>query len=389
MINQQSRCKNGHIETRTVHADNVFDWQFGDVATPLHMSVNFVYSDLATTRSEYGYARHRHPSREQLEAALAAIEGCEYGLAFSSGVAALDGLLRTLAPGDHVVAGNDLFGGTFALFEQLFRQFGLDFTYVDTSDLEAVETAMTDRTRLVFVETPSNPFLKISNIAAIAEIAHASSAKLAVDNTFATPLLQQPLFLGADFALYSTTKYHGGHSDLTGGALLLNDPDDYARIRYVQYAAGAVPSTFDCWLLMRSLKTLALRVERQNANAGRIAEFLASHGGIDKLYYPGLADHPGKEIAARQMTGFGAMISFEPKGGLEAAEQVFGAVKIFTRASSLGAIESLIVAPIAGPHIARAGTDNAPPPNLLRLSIGIENADDLIADLSAALDAVS
>jgi cystathionine gamma-synthase len=375
-----------HLETRAVHGGLSIEHQYGDVALPMHVSVNFEYRDIESTKSAYGYARHRHPTREHLEAALAAVEGSKHALAFSSGIAAIDAILRALNPGDRVVADEDLFGGTYALLERLYAPRGVQVSYVDMSaDIETLAAALTERTRIVLLETPTNPFMRIIDIRAVAKLAHGVDATVVVDNTFATPLLQRPLELGADLVVYSTTKYFAGHSDMMGGAVLMNDTDVYERIKYVQYAAGAVPSTFDCWLLARSIKTLAVRVERQCENAKRVALLLSGHPSVEALYYPGLPSHPGHTVAQSQMRDFGAMMSFLPRGGIVAARRIYGRTSVFTRASSLGAVESLIVAPIAGPHIARVGTSKAPPPHLLRLSVGIEHVDDLVADLQHAL----
>jgi cystathionine gamma-synthase len=374
------------METRAAHVGHSPDHQFADVAMPLHPSVNFEYRDLATTKSDYGYARHRHPTREQYETALTQIEGASHALAFSSGVAAIDAVLRSLRPSDHVVADADLFGGTYALLERVYRPSGIEVTYADMSgDLAEVEAAIRPRTRIFLLETPTNPFLRIVNIASIAQLARAASASLVVDNTFATPVLQRPLEHGAHFVVYSATKHFSGHSDIVGGAVMMNDAEAYDRIKDIQYMAGAVPSTFDCWLLVRSLKTLAVRVQRQCENAARVASLLAADSSIEAVFYPGLPAHPGHETARRQMSHFGSMMSFIPKGGVARAREIYDRVRVFTRASSLGAVESLIVAPIAGPHISRAGTAGAPPAHLLRLSIGIEHVDDLLDDLRAAL----
>jgi cystathionine gamma-synthase len=385
----ERNARETRIETAAVHGAPV-DYQYGDVAMPLHFAVNFKYETLESTRTPYGYSRHRHPTREQAEAAIAAVEGSAHALLLASGVAAIDVVLRGLKAGDHLVADDDLFGGTYALLERLYRPIGVEMTYVDMSaGTDALSAVLRPDTRFVLLETPTNPCLRIVDIAAVADAARKVGAMVVVDNTFATPVLQRPLDCGADLVVYSTTKYFSGHSDLMGGAIMMNDKAAYERLKYIQYAAGAVPSAFDCWLLARSIKTLAVRVERQCGNAAVVAELLAGHPAVDKLYFPGLASHPGHVVAKRQMSDFGAMMSFVPRGGIEAARRIYDGVKLFTRASSLGAVESLIIAPIAGPHIARAGTDNAPPAHLLRLSIGIEHVDDLVADLRSALGAMT
>lgn len=378
--------RSARIETAAVHGGGPVEHQYGDVAMPLHFAVNFEYETLESTRTPYGYSRHRHPTREQAEAAIAAVEGSAHALLLASGVAATDVVFRGLKAGDHIVADDDLFGGTYALLERLYRPIGVEITYVDMSaGGEALAAALRPDTRFVLLETPTNPFMRIVDIEAVAEVAHKVGAAVVVDNTFASPVLQRPLECGADLVIYSTTKYFSGHSDLVGGAIMMNDKAAYDRLKYVQYAAGAVPSAFDCWLLARSIKTLAVRVERQCRNAAAIAELLAAHPAVETLYFPGLPTHPGHAVAKRQMSDFGAMMSFLPRGGIEAARRIYSRVRLFTRASSLGAVESLIVAPIAGPHIARAGTDNAPPSHLLRLSVGIEHVDDLVDDLRQAL----
>jgi cystathionine gamma-synthase len=381
------RKANRNIETCAVHGDGAVAYQYGDVAMPLHFAVNFEYETLETTKTPYGYARHKHPTREQVESTVAAVEGSKHALLLASGVAAIDVILRELKAGDHIVADDDLFGGTYALLERLYRPQGIEISYVDMSgDVSKLADVLTSRTRFVILETPTNPFMRIIDLQVVAQTAHAAGAALVVDNTFATPVLQRPFDWGADLVVYSTTKYFSGHSDMMGGAIMMNDTETYERLKYIQYAAGAIPSPFDCWLLARSMKTLSVRVDRQCENAEKIAELLADHVAIETLYYPGLETHPGHEIAKRQMRDFGAMMSFLPRGGINAARQIVERVGLFTRASSLGAVESLIVAPIAGPHIGRAGTDNAPPSHLLRLSIGIEHADDLLDDLRNALD---
>jgi cystathionine beta-lyase/cystathionine gamma-synthase len=385
-MTDRRKARDVRIETAAVHGAGRVKHQHGDVAMPLHFAVNFEYETLESTRTPYGYARHRHPTREQAEAAIAAVEGAAHALLLASGVAAIDVVLRGLRAGDHVVADDDLFGGTYALLERLYRPIGVEITYVDLSaGPEGLSSALTPKTRFVLLETPTNPFMRIIDIAAVSAAAHKVGAVVVVDNTFATPVLQRPLEYGADLVVYSTTKYFSGHSDLMGGAIMMNDAESYERLKYVQYAAGAVPSAFDCWLLERSIKTLAVRVERQCRNAATIAALLADHSAIEKLYFPGLETHPGHAVAKQQMSDFGAMMSFLPRGGIEAARRIYDRVRLFTRASSLGAVESLIVAPIAGPHIGRAGTANAPPAHLLRLSIGIEHVDDLMADLRDAL----
>ena len=368
-MSKPQAANQAHVETAAVHGEGRVEHQYGDVAMPLHFTVNFEYETLESTRGPFGYSRHRHPTREQAEAAIAAVEGSAHALLLASGVAAIDVVLRGLKAGDHIVADDDLFGGTYALLERLYRPVGVEIAYVNLSaGPDALSAALRPNTKFVLLETPTNPFMRIVDIAAVAAAA-----------------LQRPLEWGADLVVYSTTKYFSGHSDMMGGAIMMNDKAAYERLKYVQYAAGAVPSAFDCWLLARSIKTLAVRVERQCGNAAAIAALLARHPAVETLYFPGLESHPGHATAKRQMRDFGAMMSFVPRGGIEVARLIYDRVRLFTRASSLGAVESLIVAPIAGPHIGRAGTDNAPPAHLLRLSVGIEHVDDLLADLRNAL----
>ena len=381
-MSKPQAANQAHVETAAVHGEGRVEHQYGDVAMPLHLPVTLAYE----TRGPFGYSRHRHPTREQAEAAIAAVEGSAHALLLASGVAAIDVVLRGLKAGDHIDADDDLFGGTYALLERLYRPVGVEIAYVNLSaGPDALSAALRPNTKFVLLETPTNPFMRIVDIAAVAAAAHRVGAAVVVDNTFATPVLQRPLEWGADLVVYSTTKYFSGHSDMMGGAIMMNDKAAYERLKYVQYAAGAVPSAFDCWLLARSIKTLAVRVERQCGNAAAIAALLARHPAVETLYFPGLESHPGHATAKRQMRDFGAMMSFVPRGGIEVARLIYDRVRLFTRASSLGAVESLIVAPIAGPHIGRAGTDNAPPAHLLRLSVGIEHVDDLLADLRNAL----
>jgi cystathionine beta-lyase/cystathionine gamma-synthase len=303
-------------------------------------------------------------------------------------MAATDTLLRLFEPGDHILAGNDVYGGTFRLFDKEFRRYGLEFSYVDTSDLAAVEAALRPETRLLWLETPSNPHLAVSDLAAIADLlkGHAGKPRLAVDNTFATPYLQQPLALGADFVVHSTTKYLGGHSDVVGGALLTSNAAAYERLAFLQNAVGAVPGPMDCFLVLRGVKTLHLRMERHAENAAAIAEFLAVHPKVEKLYYPFHASHPQQALARQQMRNGGGMLSFELKGGAEAAKTVVEATQIFTLGESLGGVEALIEVPAAMTHLSVAGSPLEVSPSLVRLSVGVEHVDDLIADLEQALE---
>ena len=377
--------KSTHIETIAVHAGRRPDPATGAVMPPIHLSTTFERQADGSYTDGYVYSRSENPNRRALEETLAALEGGAAALAFGSGMAATTALLQALAPGDHVIMPDDVYFGTGRLVREVLGQWGLQFNVVDMTDLAAVRAAMQPNTRLVWVETPSNPLLKITDIAAVAELAHAAGALLAVDNTWPSPLGQRPFEHGADVVMHATTKYLGGHSDLLGGALILRERGPvYDRIRTVQTLGGAVPSPFDCWLLLRSIRTLPYRVRAHSANAQQVVEFLAGHPAVAVVHYPGLPTHPGHAIAARQMQLFGGMLSIQVHGGAAAAMAVAARVELFTRATSLGGIESLIEhrASVEGPH-------TTTPPDLLRISIGLEHPDDLIADLRAALAAIS
>ncbi|HEY5844607.1 MAG TPA: cystathionine gamma-synthase, partial [Mycobacterium sp.] len=338
-------------------------------------------------RGGFEYARTGNPTRAALEASLAAVEDGSYGRAFSSGMAASDCALRSLLrPGDHVVIPDDAYGGTFRLIDKVFTQWGVQHTPVALSDVDAVRAALTDHTRLIWVETPTNPLLSIADIAALAELGVGHGAKVLVDNTFASPALQQPLALGADIVLHSTTKYIGGHSDVVGGALVTNDEELDAAFGFLQNGAGAVPGPFDAYLTMRGLKTLPLRMQRHSENAAAVAEFLVGHPSVSRVLYPGLPDHPGHDVAARQMRGFGGMISVRMAGGIEAARRLCSRTGVFILAESLGGVESLIEHPGAMTHASTAGSQLEVPDDLVRLSVGIEDVADLIGDLEQALE---
>jgi cystathionine gamma-synthase len=324
-----------------------------------------------------------------LEVCLASLEAARHGLAFSSGLAATDAVLRSLAPGDHLIIPNDAYGGTFRLVDKVWVPLGLSYTAVDLTDLSSVKAAFRDSTRMVWVETPSNPVLSIVDISAVASLAHAHSALAVVDNTFATPYLQQPLGLGADVVVHSTTKYLGGHSDVVGGFLGVNDPDLAERLAFFQNAAGGVPSPVDCYLVLRGVKTLAVRMDRHCANAAAVAEFLTSQPAVADVMYPGLPAHPGRELAARQMRDFGGMVSFVLAGGEDAALKVARSTSLFVLAESLGAVESLIEHPRRMTHASATGSPLEVDPGLLRLSVGIETIDDLLDDLGRALSVVA
>jgi cystathionine beta-lyase/cystathionine gamma-synthase len=375
------------FETLAVHAGQEPDPNNGAVMTPIFQTSTYVQEGVGRPTHGYEYSRTRNPTRLALERCLAALEGGEFGLAFSSGMAATDAVLRLLDGGDHVVAGSDVYGGTFRLFDKIFRRYGLAFDFVDTTDPKNVARAMRPQTRMLWLETPTNPMLAVSDIAAMAEIAHAHSSHplLAVDNTFATPYLQQPLTLGADVVVHSTTKYLGGHSDVIGGAVVVKDRGLYERLAFIQNAVGAVPGPMDCFLVLRGLKTLPLRMERHAENATFLLDALLQHPKVDQVMYPFHGGHPQVEVAKRQMRSGGGMISFIVKGGHEAAIRVAEGTKLFALAESLGGVESLIEVPAAMTHASTAGSAIAVDPGLIRLSVGIESKQDLEADLRQAL----
>ncbi|TDK87305.1 cystathionine gamma-synthase [Mycobacterium paragordonae] len=374
------------LATRAIHAGYRPDPATGAVNAPIYASSTFAQDGVGGLRGGFEYARTGNPTRAALEASLAAVEDGGYGRAFSSGMAAGDCALRAmLRPGDHVVIPDDAYGGTFRLIDKVFTQWGVAYTPVALSDLDAVRAAVTPQTRLIWVETPTNPLLSIADISGIAQIGADSSAKVLVDNTFASPALQQPLTLGADVVLHSTTKYIGGHSDVVGGALVTNDEELDRAFAFLQNGAGAVPGPFDAYLTLRGLKTLVLRMQRHSENAAAIAEFLAGHPAVSSVLYPGLPGHPGHEVAARQMRGFGGMVSVRMRGGRAAAEKLCAQTSVFILAESLGGVESLIEHPSAMTHASTAGSQLEVPDDLVRLSVGIEDVADLLADLDQAL----
>jgi cystathionine beta-lyase/cystathionine gamma-synthase len=377
-----------NFETIAIHAGQEPDPNTGAVMTPIYQTSTYAQEGVGQPRQGYEYSRTKNPSRLALEACLTALEGGQHGLAFASGMAATDTVLRLLSSGDHVLAGNDIYGGTFRLFDKVLRRYGLGFSYVDTSDPENVAEALTSTTRLVWLETPTNPLLNVTDIRAVAEIihAHASHPLLAVDNTFATPYLQRPLQLGADIVVHSTTKYLGGHSDVIGGALVTKDLALHNRLAFLQNAIGAVPGPFDCFLVLRGVKTLPVRMERHAQNAAAIADLLADNPKVAKLIYPFHTSHPQAAVAKDQMRNGGGMVSFIMKGGAGAAIKVAEATQIFTLAESLGGVESLIEVPAAMTHASTTDSNLAVDPGLIRLSVGLEHQDDLIADLKQALE---
>ncbi|MDN3297658.1 cystathionine gamma-synthase [Streptomyces ficellus] len=374
------------FETRAIHAGNTADPLTGAVVPPIYQVSTYKQDGVGGLRGGYEYSRSANPTRSALEENLAALEGGRRGLAFASGLAAEDCLLRALlAPGDHVVIPNDAYGGTFRLFAKVVARWGVEWSVADTSDPAAVRDAITDRTKVIWVETPSNPLLGITDIAAVADVARTAGVRLVVDNTFASPYLQQPLALGADVVVHSLTKYMGGHSDVVGGALVTADEALGDELAYHQNAMGAVAGPFDSWIVLRGIKTLAVRMDRHSENATRVAEMLSQHPKVTQVLYPGLPEHPGHEVAAKQMKSFGGMISFRVAGGEAAAVEVCDRAKLFTLGESLGGVESLIEHPGRMTHASVAGSLLEVPADLVRLSVGIENADDLLADLRQAL----
>ncbi|WP_336359648.1 cystathionine gamma-synthase [Haladaptatus sp. ZSTT2] len=378
-----------HIETRAIHAGQEPDEETGALMTPIHANSTYVQDGPGDHRG-YEYSRTGNPTRTDLEANLAALENGAYGRCFSSGMGAINTVLNLLDSGDHVVAGNDVYGGTHRIFTQVYEKYGLDFDFVDTTDHDAVRDAMRDETALVWVETPTNPLMNVNDIGALADIAHDHDALCTVDNTFATPYLQRPLDHGADIVAHSLTKYLGGHSDVIGGALITDDEELDEEIGFYQNSVGATPGPFGCFLVLRGTKTLPVRMDRHCDNARDLAEWLADHDAVSKVYYPGLESHPQHDLAAAQMDDFGGMLSFEFDGTLEQASTVVSETDVFTLAESLGGVESLIEQPAAMTHAAipkeerlAAGLTDG----LIRVSVGIEHIDDLKADLQQAFDA--
>jgi cystathionine gamma-synthase len=377
------------FSTNAIHAGQAPDPTTGAVITPIHPSSTFAQDGVGGLREGgYEYSRSANPTRTALQECLAALEGGRHGVAFGSGMGASDVVLRVLLkPGDHLVIPHDAYGGTFRLVDKLLTPWGIEYTPVDLGDVDALRAALRPTTRAVWCETPTNPLLGIADIAALSSVAHAAGARLVVDNTFASPYLQTPLALGADVVVHSTTKYVGGHSDVVGGALVTSDDELAEQIRFTQNASGSVPGPFDAWLTLRGVKTLAVRMERHCDNAERVAELLAGHPAVDEVLYPGLPDHPGHEVAAKQMRRFGGMVSFLVAGGREAALRVCAATELFTLAESLGGVESLIEHPGQMTHMSVAGSALEVPDNLIRLSVGIEDIEDLLDDLRTALAA--
>jgi cystathionine gamma-synthase len=375
------------FETRAIHAGQEPDPTTGAVVPPIYQTSTYKQDGVGGLRGGYEYSRSANPTRTALEECLASLEGGRCGLAFASGLAAEDTLIRTLSgPGDHVVIPGDAYGGTYRLFAKVQERWGLDFTPAGGHDVDAFRAALQPgRTKVIWVETPTNPLLGIVDIAAIAELAHDAGALLVVDNTFASPYLQQPLALGADVVVHSTTKYMGGHSDVIGGALVLADSDLGEQVAYNQNAMGSIAGPFDSWLVMRGIKTLGVRMDRHSANAERIVEMLAAHPKVVEVLYPGLPDHPGHDIAVKQMKSFGGMVSFRVAGGEDEAITICNRAELFILGESLGGVESLIEHPGRMTHASVAGSPLEVPGDLVRLSVGIEAVDDLLEDLHQAL----
>jgi cystathionine gamma-synthase len=382
-----------HFETLAVHVGADPDPATGAVVPAIQMSTTFKQDGVGQTRDGYEYGRSDNPTRRALEAAIAALEGASHGIAYASGLAATQNILYLLEPGDRLVVSDDVYGGTWRLADKVWRRYGIQTDAVDLRDLDAVAAAIAgDGTpaaaaRMVWIETPTNPLLKVIDISAVARLAAAAGALTVVDSTFATPFLTRPLELGADLVLHSATKYLGGHSDVIGGLVATRGDDLAERLRFHQNAAGAVPSPFDCWLVLRGLRTLAIRMDRACANAAAVATWLQARDGVARVHWPGFPDHPQRELVERQMRLPGAIVSFELRDGEPAARRVAGATRLFTLAESLGAVESLIELPAAMTHLSVAESPLAVPSGLIRLSVGIEAADDLIADLGQAFTA--
>jgi cystathionine gamma-synthase len=371
------------FNTRAIHVGSEPD-ATGAVNPAVYLTSTYAQEAVGVPRFA-DYSRVDNPTRHALEECLSGLEGANAGVAFASGLAGEDALLRTLAPGDHVVLSNDAYGGTYRLLTRVFGEWGVEVTCAALDDPAAVAPLVRPTTRFIWAETPSNPLLGIAPIAELADLAHGHGVRLVVDNTFATPYLQRPLELGADVVVHSTTKYCGGHSDVIGGFVATNDEGLAERLRFNQFAIGAVPGPLDCYLVLRGLKTLGVRMERHCANAAAVADFLCAHPAVERVFYPGRVDHPGHEVAARQMRGFGGMVSFTVHGGDEAAREVCEGTRVFTLAESLGGVESLIELPAAMTHASTSGSALEPPAALIRLSVGLEDVEDLIEDLGEAL----
>jgi len=386
-MGEQDQGEGLGFETRAIHAGQPADPATGAVVTPITLATTFAQGEVGQHQG-YEYSRSGNPTRAALEACVASLERVAHGLAFASGLAAEDNVLRLLQPGERIVLGNDAYGGTYRLISKIYGAVGYPWTAVDLTDLDGLREHWSPDTRMVWLESPTNPLLTCIDIESVAGIAHERGALVIVDNTFATPYLQQPLTLGADVVVHSATKYLGGHSDVVGGFVAVDDDELAERLRFTQNAAGAVPAPFDCYLVLRGLKTLAVRMDRHCTNARAVVDLLVGHPAVDRVLYPQLPDHPGHPAAARQMRDFGGMVSFTLRGGEAAALEVVQHTELFTLAESLGAVESLIEHPGRMTHASVAGSPLEVPESLVRLSVGLESADDLVADLEQALDRI-
>lgn len=392
-MNHSNGSEPMQFETRAIHVGQDPDQATGAVITPIYQTSTYAQRGVGDHQG-YDYSRTDNPTRTALQECLASLEGGQFGLVFASGMAAISTLLLHFKQGDHIIVADDVYGGTYRLFQRVFTEFGLEFTFVDMTDREATRAAFRPNTRLLWLETPTNPLLKVIDIAEISTMAHERQILVGVDNTFATPYLQRPLEFGADLVMHSTTKYLGGHSDVVGGGIVTSDALLYERLKFLQNAAGAVPGPFDCWLVLRGLKTLALRMERHSENALRLAQWLERQPQVKRVIYPGLASHPQHVVAREQMLSargepmYGGMISFITNGGKAAAEKIVAATKVFLLAESLGGVESLIEVPAGMTHMSVANSPLEVDPGLVRLSVGIEHVYDLMADLDQALESV-
>lgn len=374
--------KDLHLNTLAIHAGVQPDPTTGAIMTPIYQTSTYVQPEPAVHKG-YEYSRTDNPTRQALEDSIAALEGGKFGLAFASGMSAIDTIMRLFNPGDHIIVGNDVYGGTFRLFDKVLSRYGLQFSWVDQTDFHTVKSAFTDKTRLLWLETPTNPYLALGDIVALARIAP-QQVLVGVDNTFASPAIQQPLKLGADIAMHSSTKYLGGHSDVVGGLLAMNDESIFKELKFLQNAVGAVPGPMDCFLTLRGIKTLAIRMQRHSENALQIAQMLEDHPQVKRVLYPGLESHPQHELAQRQMNYFGGMVSIILNSEAE-AKKLATRTKLFSLAESLGGVESLIEHPYSMTHASTADSDIAVDPALVRLSVGIEYVEDLLNDLRQAL----
>jgi cystathionine beta-lyase/cystathionine gamma-synthase len=382
--------KGYRFSTLAIHAGQPSDPTTGAVTFPIYQTSTFQQEEPGVHKG-FCYSRTGNPTRQALEENLATLEGARFGLAFASGLAAVNTVLNLLRAGDHVVAGKDLYGGSYRIFTKLYAKFGVDFSFVDTTRIEEVESAFTEKTKLLWLESPSNPLLMVTDIARCAEVAHRRGILTIVDNTFATPYLQRPLELGADIVVHSTTKYLGGHSDVIGGAIVTNDQNLFEQMKFYQNAVGGVPGPFDCFLVLRGTKTLAVRMDRHCANARKVAEFLAGHPKVAKVYYPGLKDHPQHDVAKRQMRDFGAMVSFEIRTDIEGTKAFIKRLKLWTLAESLGSVKSLLAHPPTMTHASvepEVRKKHGISDGLIRLSVGLEDSEDLIEDLEEGLKGV-